>query len=188
MKEESRACLYNAMEKGFVSYDKGGKHLKFDARISLIATANPIGDSFKSYNVVDIKKQLPFDTALMSRFHLIFFVKKPDENAFVEIAKKIVKNKKQETLDSDKDFLKMYINYANTIKNVEIPKQIESMIVNLASRMKEDEKNLLIEITPRLVVGITRLVKASARMSLRNKANKEDFEYSAEILKDAFRV
>jgi DNA replicative helicase MCM subunit Mcm2 (Cdc46/Mcm family) len=44
MKEESRASLYNAMEKGFVSYDKGGHSFKFDAKVSVLATANPKGD------------------------------------------------------------------------------------------------------------------------------------------------
>ena len=44
MKEENRAGLYNAMEKGFVTYDKGGNHYKFDAKVRILATANPKGD------------------------------------------------------------------------------------------------------------------------------------------------
>src|SRR3989344_442334 len=67
MKEESRAGLYNAMEKGFVSYDKGGNHYQFDARARVLATANPKEDKFTGKTVKELKEEIPFDSALLTR-------------------------------------------------------------------------------------------------------------------------
>ncbi|MFW6383225.1 MAG: ATP-binding protein, partial [Nanoarchaeota archaeon] len=78
MEQKERGSLYNAMEKGFVTYDKGGKHYKFDARVRVLATANPKGDKFTAKDVEGLKKQLPFDPALLSRFHLVFLIRKPN--------------------------------------------------------------------------------------------------------------
>jgi len=90
MEDKDRAALYNAMEKGFLTYDKAGKHYKFDARVKIIATANPKGDKFVGWTLETLKKQLPFDTALLSRFHLVFLIRKPDIEKFVEISRKII--------------------------------------------------------------------------------------------------
>ncbi|NOR85690.1 hypothetical protein GQ473_06245, partial [archaeon] len=65
MKKEDRAGLYNAMEKGFVTYDKGGHHYKFPANCSLLSSANPKKDKIIGHDIFGIKKQMPFDIALM---------------------------------------------------------------------------------------------------------------------------
>jgi DNA replicative helicase MCM subunit Mcm2 (Cdc46/Mcm family) len=44
MKSQDYASLYNAMEKGFITYDKAGHHHRYDARVNVLATANPLGD------------------------------------------------------------------------------------------------------------------------------------------------
>lgn len=78
MKKDDFAGMYNAMEKGFVTYDKGGNHYQFDARVKIIATANPKGDKFEGNTTEELRKEIPFDSALLTRFHLVFFIKKPD--------------------------------------------------------------------------------------------------------------
>ena len=96
MKDEDMASLYNAMEKGFISYDKGGNHYRFDARVKVLATANPKGDSFKANNIEKLKKQLPFDPALLTRFHLVYIIKKPGAKEFKKITEKIISDEKSE--------------------------------------------------------------------------------------------
>ncbi len=188
MKEDSRAAMYNAMEKGFITYDKGGKHHKFDARVSVIATANPKGDKFTAKDIGGLKKQLPFDSALLTRFHLVFLIKKPDKEAFKEIARGILKNKKVEISKEDLIFVKDYVAKANEIKDVHIPPSVEHHIVDAVAEIKTHEEDYLIEISPRLVVGLQRMVKASARAEMRKTADKRDIDRVREILTTSLSI
>ena len=175
MKSQDYAALYNAMEKGFISYDKGGIHQRLDARVSVLATANPKGDRFVGKSVEMLKKQLPFDPALLSRFNLAFLVRKPGLEEFKEISRKIVRDQKVKVNENDKKFVRGYLEFAQKIE-VDFPKRFEKRIIELSEEIKKNEKRYLVEISPRLVIGIIRFAKASARMHLRKQVNDEDFE------------
>ncbi len=187
MKEESRASLYNAMEKGFVSYDKGGTHIKFDARVRVIATANPVGDKFTGNTVKELRKQLPFDSALLTRFHLVFLIRKPGLEEFKEITKKIVRNKKIEVNKEEISFIKQYIHESEKI-NVELPPMLEPGITEFVEKLKINESKFLTEISPRLVVGMINMAKASARMNLRKEVNKQDVELVQDIIMHSLKI
>ncbi|MEM2874235.1 MAG: ATP-binding protein [Candidatus Nanoarchaeia archaeon] len=185
MKKEDYAALYNAMEKGFITYDKGGHHYRFNARIRVLATGNPIGDKFESYEPSKIKEQLPFDSALLSRFHLIFLVKKASLTEFAEIAEKIISEDKVKANLADILFLRNYIRFASKV-DVEIPQELADKIKNFVTSLKEKEAELPFEITPRIVIGITRLAKASARMELRSIVEGKDLERVFSIVTKAY--
>ncbi len=187
MKDDSRAGLYNAMEKGFITYDKGGHHYKFDSRISIIATANPKHDKFYGHEVREWKKQLPFDSALLTRFHLVFFKRKPGTKEFTQIAKNVIKGKKSSLAEKDKQFIKEYIKFAHQIK-VKIPIDFEEKIIQFAKKIKLQEDKYLVEITPRTIVGITRLAKARARIELRDKVNEDDLFKTFEIVEQSLKI
>ncbi|MEM4261077.1 MAG: ATP-binding protein [Candidatus Woesearchaeota archaeon] len=187
MKQEDQASLYNAMEKGFVTYDKGNTHIKFDARIRLLATANPKDGKFRQ-KLPDIKKQLPFEPALISRFHLVFIIKKPSEDEFIEITRNIVlKEKEKHDKKSDIDFIKEYIDYAQK-KDVEFDNQLEPTITNFIKDLKKKEDEFIIEISPRLIIGIMNMSKARARMQLKNKVDKEDLQYVLNIVEKSLKI
>lgn len=188
MKEESRASLYNAMEKGFVSYDKGGHSYRFDARVSVLATANPKGDKFTGRTVEQLKKQMPFDPALLTRFHLTFLVRKHDIEEFRKITKALLDKGKRGLTRKEKDFLKDYIGKSRSIEDVKLPKHFEQEIVDFISDIKENEKKYLIEISPRMVVGFTRMAKASARMELRHQVTAKDISFVKEIIRESLRI
>ncbi|MBW2978084.1 ATP-binding protein [Candidatus Woesearchaeota archaeon] len=188
MKEDSRAGLYNAMEKGFVTYDKGGHHYKFDARIKVLATANPRGDRFRGKTISELKKEMPFDPALLTRFHLIFLVRKPDFRRFREIADKIVSGEKKKVNEADKEFIKDYVEYTNKIEKVEFPKEMHKEIVDFVAQIKKYETKYLIEVSPRLVIGIMRLCKALAKMELREKVEKKDISRIKDIVKNSLKI
>jgi len=85
-----------------------------------------------------VKKQLPFDSALLTRFHLIFLIRKPDLNKFVKITRSIVDSKKSKVKDGDISFLKDYINYA--LKgDVKIPENLKEQIVDFSRSIKKSE-------------------------------------------------
>jgi replicative DNA helicase Mcm len=187
MQEKDRASLYNAMEKGFLTYDKRGKHYKFDARVKIIATANPKGDKFAGWTVETLKKQLPFDSALLSRFHLVFLIRKPDVRRFIEISKRIVRDDRQELVGSDERFIQDYIAYAEKI-DVQVPTKLEQQIIDFIAEIKKNEKKYLIEISPRIVLGFMRLAKASARMRLANEVSEPDITTVKEIVTRGLRL
>ena len=186
MRREDRAALYNAMEKGFISIDSTDGPLKFDARVKVLASANPAGGKFDR-TLEKIKRQLPFDNALLQRFHLLFFIKSPDAITRSRIAKKTVTDKKLKLKKEDTDFIKDYIDSTKQIE-VNLPKEFEDEITEFVSYLKGKEYKYLVEISPRLVIGLIRLAKASARCELRTQVEEIDLNRAKEILKESFRV
>lgn len=188
MKKDDRASLYNAMEKGFVTYDKGSHHYQFDARVKVLATANPKGDEFTGDGVDDFKKSLPFDPALLSRFHIVFLVRKPRLDEFIKIAEKIVEGtQKSTTKKQDIEFIKNYIKVAEKI-DVQFNPEFKNEIKIFAGNVRIHEDELLINVTPRVVVGIMRLALASARMELKHKVEKEDVTRAIEVFEASLKV
>ncbi len=185
MKKDDYAALYNAMEKGFITYDKGGHHYRFNARIKVLATGNPKGDKFTSYDLENVKAQLPFDSALLSRFHLVFLVKKATLNEFSEIAEKIISEDKVKINLADILFLKNYVRFVNKL-DAEIPHNLAEKIKDFVTNLKEKEAELPFEITPRTVIGVTRLAKASARMELRSIVEGKDLDRVFNIITKAY--
>ena len=187
MKKDDRASLYNAMEKGFVTYDKASHHYRFDARIKVLATANPKGDEFTGDSISDFKKSLPFDPALLSRFHVVFFVRKPRIDEFIAIAEQIVEGTQKMFQEPDIEFIKDYIVAAEKI-NVEFDPRFKNEIKIFAGDVRIHEDELLINVTPRIVVGIMRLAMACARMELKNKVEKEDIRRAIEVFEASLKV
>lgn len=187
IKQKDMGSLYNAMEKGFVTYTKDDKDLRYDAQVRVIATANPKGDRFVGRNLHILKEQIPFDMALLSRFHLVFFVRGPNVDRFVAITKRIVSEAAVTLTDADKEFLREFVGYAEDIE-VEFPEELEEKVVEFAKALKENEKNFLVEISPRIVHGIVRLAKANARLSLRRRVLPHDLDIAQRIMKTALEV
>jgi replicative DNA helicase Mcm len=182
MKQDDMASLYNAMEKGFVSYDKGGQHYRFDARVKVLATANPEGDSFKGSSIGELKSQLPFEPALLTRFHLIYVVKKPGAKEFKKITEKIVGDEKNELEQEDINFIKSYIENTNKIENVIFPKDMQKKAVEFIDMVKKNEKKYIVDISPRIVIGFMRLCKALAKMEMRERVEEKDIERVKDVL------
>ncbi|MBD3249900.1 hypothetical protein GF336_07675 [Candidatus Woesearchaeota archaeon] len=189
MKEENRAGLYNAMEKGFVTYDKGGKHYQFDARVKVLATANPKGDSVIEGSAEEIKKQMPFDSALLTRFHLVFLVRKPEGKNFKKVTESIVSGEKKELNQEDIGFVKDYINHVNEhLGEVEFPKGLQQDVVNFIETLKKDENDYLVDVGPRLVIGFMRLCKGLAVMEKRGQVEEKDLERIKSIIKESLSL
>jgi replicative DNA helicase Mcm len=189
MKKEDFAGMYNAMEKGFVTYDKGGKHYRFDARIKIVATANPKGDKFKGKDVGELRSEIPFDSALLTRFHLVFFIKKPDLEKFKKIAESILSGDKTKAKKGDIEFIKEYVRAIDEkIKKVEFPKEMQKEVISFVEGLKKKEEDHLIEISPRFVIGIMRLCKSLARMEAREAVQEKDIKRVKEIVADSLKI
>lgn len=180
MKPEDRAGLYNAMEKGFIAFDKGGYHYKFDARCSVLASANPKGGKFRGNSIHEISEQMPFEPALLSRFHLTYIVREHTMAQFMKIADSVLSHEnhehdtEQEYGKNDAEFLKKYIEKTKSIDVDFRKEEFSRPITDFVRKTKESEGRLAINITPRFVVGLMRLIEASARLELRGKVEKKD--------------
>ena len=187
MKPQDRASLYNAMEKGFVSYDKGGKHLQIDARVVVLATANPKDDQFVGQGAAILKKQVPFQQALLSRFHLVFIIRRPDKHQLGSIARSIVRKEKQTLKKADLKFVQSYVSAMHT-QEVDFPKDFEPMVVNFIEDLHEDENKFLVEVGPRTVVGVIRMTQAYARMQGKTLCEQEDLLEIMRLVKRTYYV
>ena len=187
LKKEDRAGLYSAMEKGFITYDKKGKHERHDARVRILATANPKGDRFVGRDVKFLKTQLPFDDALLSRFHLLFFIRKPSKKELEVITRKIVRQAVVELEDGDSRFVKEYALHAEKLI-VQFADTYEAMIVDFIENLKREERNYLVEVGPRTVIGVIRIAKAFARARLARNVSADDLESAMKLIKDALTI
>jgi DNA replicative helicase MCM subunit Mcm2 (Cdc46/Mcm family) len=188
MRAKDMASLYNAMEKGFITYDKGAKHEQLPARVRVCATANPAGDTFIGKSAEILKKQIPFDDALLSRFHLIFLVRKPTDEEFEQIASHIVKNEKKRTIPAeDAAFIKAYVERSQEVE-VELDPRFEQQIVAFIKELKADERHFVIEVGPRTVVGVVRIVKAVARAELSQSVDEQHLRTAFSIVRKALYV
>ncbi|MBD3203111.1 AAA domain-containing protein [Candidatus Woesearchaeota archaeon] len=182
MKRTEYAYLYSAMEKGFITYNKANKHIKLKTRVRILATANPKGDKFVGRTTDILKKQIPFDSALISRFNLVFLIRKPGVDGFIHITKKIIKDHKKKINKKDMEFVKDYIDYTQRIC-VNFSNKYESDVVSFIKKIKKHEDMFLIEITPRIVIGIVRMSKAYAKMHLNKNVSKSDVLKAIKIVK-----
>ncbi|MBR9690965.1 AAA domain-containing protein [Candidatus Woesearchaeota archaeon] len=187
MKQQDRASLYSAMEKGIVTYDKGKHHLTEDARINVLATANPKGDKFAGWMINTLKNQLPFEQALLTRFHLLFLIRKPNATQFEEIAKKIVTNQEAKQNKNDLNFVKEYVAFLKGF-DVKFPKALEEQVVEFSKKLKSKENEFLVEISPRIVHGMLRLAKASAKMNMRPMVMMSDIAKVKQIFEESLKI
>ncbi len=84
-------------------------------------------------------------------------------------------------------FIREYVDFAEQV-DVEFPKEFEKQVVEFSTTLKKDEKKYLIEISPRIVIGLIRIAKASARMELRKTVKKEDIDKAEEIIKFGLQI
>lgn len=182
IKQRDRAGLLNAMEKGFITYDKGKSHLKLEADVKVLATANPKHDRFVTKNIDMIKQQLPFEDALLSRFHMVFVVRRPDVAEFLEITKNMLNPAKKINFD-DVYFVRAYIERSQR-GEVNFDKKLQPMLLNFVEDIKNDERKFVQDVSPRLVKGIIEMAKAKARAHLKSNVDEKDLVYAFKIVKD----
>ncbi|MCA9477727.1 MAG: hypothetical protein KC535_01105 [Nanoarchaeota archaeon] len=187
MKKNDRAALYSAMEKGFITYNKGGNNKKITSEVRVQATANPTGDRFVGKSLSILKQQLPFDSALLTRFHLVFVIRQPSTQELVNIAKKIIRSSSIKLRQEDIDYVKSYVAHANKIA-VAFDKRFEHLIADFIATAKENESKYLVEIGPRTVHGIMRLAQAYARIELRSKVIESDVKKAIELMEKSFHI
>lgn len=188
IKKKDLSQLVSVMENGFIKYDKGNSSIRENARARILTTAEPKNGDFKSYVLSQIKKQIPFNSAFLSKFHLIFITKKPNKNEFRVIADTILDDSTKKDISNDEiEFIKRYIDYSSGIR-VKLPKKLAKEVEAFVTGLKDMEKKLPYNISPKTVEGIVALIKASARSELRVEVENKDLERVFSIVRSALQI
>ena len=159
----------------------GFKTITSDVQVycNILATANPIDSYWTMYGDIDkMKEQIPLDSVIMRRFHLIIPVEDYSTKEFRDICSDVGKNiNVEELIYKIETFIK-------TSKDIEvIQDNIPRYVIDYLTRLKENDDYLLFPVTPELKVAITELAKGTARLStlLNPKKYKEYVKKGIEI-------
>jgi DNA replicative helicase MCM subunit Mcm2 (Cdc46/Mcm family) len=178
-------ALLGSMQHGWFSVEKATLKVPVvPAKTVITALANPLGDYWRSTHPVQIKRQLPFTSqALLTRFHLIVIIRRPDVKEFEAISKHQINAGMTELAhnaltDDDKRMWDIFVHYLRRVRinHYEHPQKSDQMITAFTTNAYQQDKKfrLAIPISPRLNDGILRISMAYAKSQLRETVTIKD--------------
>lgn len=199
MMEADRTAIHEVMEQQTVSIAKAGILTTLNARVSILAAANPVYGRYNTDRTVTDNLDLP--PALLSRFDLLWLIRdKPIEKNDLDLAKHVTeihKNPASYPLNHEDDVVDMktmrkYISLCKT-KNPVIPrrlsKRFEQLYLNIrdAGRVAEKEERLsgkkkdTLFTSPRSLLALIRLSTAFARLRLADEVDEADISAAVDL-------
>lgn len=180
-----RIAIHEVMEQQTVTIAKAGIHTTLNARCSVLAAANPILGSYNDRMSVQDNIKLP--ESLITRFDLIFITldeynADKDDRISKHVLKMHISEEKNEA-DISQSLFKEFIMYAKSLRP-KLSKEAGSMISAEYVKIREqkDSKNLIVNITPRLLETLIRLSTAFAKLRLSETVDLEDAKEAIELL------
>ncbi|CAD7946321.1 unnamed protein product [Amoebophrya sp. A120] len=191
MDDSTRAVLNEAMEQQTVSVAKAGIVCSLNAKVSILATANPINSRYDPSKTIMENINLP--ATLTSRFDLVYLMlDKQDPVADQLLARHIVGMFSQQGRQAereptiDRSTFRSYIDFA---KKRCRPRLMEDAKVELAERYLNLRTGTASDgavcATPRMLESLIRLAEAFAKMELREQVTKQDVNDAYELLNEA---
>lgn len=184
MMEADRTAIHEVMEQQTVSIAKAGIMTTLNARVSILAAANPAWGRYNPNQTVQENLQLP--PALLSRFDLIWLIlDASNEERDLELADHVLHIHKnpnptevtvvENTLDMK--VMRRYINLCKT-KNPVVPEHLTERLVkiylDIRCRKRFDPNADTLFTSPRSLLAIIRLSTAFARLRLADEVTEED--------------
>jgi len=202
MDENDRTSIHEVMEQQTISIAKAGILTSLNARVSILAAANPAFGRYNNKRSISENVNLP--AALLSRFDLLWLIAdKSDRENDLRLAKHITYvhqnnvHPPQTTNPLDMKIMRKYIALCKK-QNPTIPPELSEFIVGCYCEMRKEarsdkennSKNSLFT-SPRTLLAILRLATALARLRIENVVEKGDvreamrlMEMSKDSLKD----
>jgi len=191
LKPEDRSGLHEVMEQQTVSVAKGGIVATLNARVSILAAANPLTGTYNSYKT--LAENTGYPPSMISRFDCIFVIKdivdaqRDSEIAKLMLAKDpyILKDRTEHNFQLlDPIRLAKYIHYVRKIMpnsesimiTPEADQEINNIYVNLRQRSEVDKDGTTaaITVTARIVDNLNRMAVARAKLLQKEAADIED--------------
>lgn len=192
MQDTDRTAIHEVMEQQTISIAKAGIMTSLNARVSILAAANPAFGRYNPKKSVEANIQLP--AALLSRFDLLWLIQdKADRDNDLRLAQHITyvhMNRKQPPRADqayepyDMNFLRRYIQTAKTYTPT-IPEDLTELFTTCYVEMRREARSNAKHSTytsPRSLLGVLRMATALARLRLRTEVLKEDVMESIRLL------
>ncbi|XP_063223755.1 DNA replication licensing factor Mcm7 [Bacillus rossius redtenbacheri] len=188
MADGDRTAIHEVMEQQTISIAKAGIMTSLNARVSILAAANPAYGRYNPRRTVEQNIQLP--AALLSRFDLLWLIQdKPDRDNDLRLAQHITyvhQHCKQPPMTFQPIDMKVIRRYIALCKKKEpsIPEELTDYIVSAYVEMRKEARNSkdTTFTSPRNLLAILRLSTALARLRLFNKVEKEDVEEAIRLM------
>lgn len=188
MADTDRTAIHEVMEQQTISIAKAGIMTCLNARVSILAAANPAFGRYNTKRSIEQNVQLP--AALLSRFDLLWLIQdKPDRENDLRLAHHITfvhshgKQPPTNVEALDMNLIRRYIGLCKR-KNPTIPRELTDYIVGAYVELRREARNNrdMTYTSARNLLGILRLSTALARLRLANQVEKSDVAEALRLL------
>jgi DNA replication licensing factor MCM7 len=188
MMDADRTAIHEVMEQQTISIAKAGIMTSLNARVSILAAANPAYGRYNPKRSLEQNIQLP--AALLSRFDLLWLIQdKPDRENDLRLAQHItyvhqhnVQPPSQFT-PLDMKLMRRYIALCKK-RNPVIPEVLTDYITGAYIEMRKEARNSkdTTFTSARTLLAILRLSTALARLRLADVVEKEDVNEAMRLM------
>ncbi|XP_054153446.1 DNA replication licensing factor mcm7-A-like [Oppia nitens] len=191
MLESDRTAIHEVMEQQTISIAKAGILTTLNARVSILAAANPVYGRYNPKKSIEHNIQLP--AALLSRFDLLWLIQdKADHDNDLKLAQHIAyvhKNSHEPPLEVqplDIQIMQKYIARAKRINPI-VPEFLTDDIVAAYIDMRNDARNNkdMTYTSARTLLAILRLSTALARLRLSEVVEKGDITEAMRLIESS---
>lgn len=188
MAENDRTAIHEVMEQQTISIAKAGIMTTLNARVSILAAANPAFGRYNPRRTIEQNIQLP--AALLSRFDLLWLIQdKPDRENDLRLAKHItfvhshLKQPPTNVKALDMNLMRRYIALCKR-KEPTISTELTDYIVGAYVELRREARNNkdMTFTSARNLLGILRLSTALARLRLSDVVVKDDVSEALRLL------
>lgn len=193
MPEADRTAIHEVMEQQTISIAKAGIMTTLNARVAILAAANPAYGRYNPRKSVEANIQLP--AALLSRFDVLWLIQdKPDRDADLELArhityvhahaKKPLRRQPGTPEPLSMDFIRRYVHFAKR-SQPRVPEEMTGDLVEFYVQLRKDgrEKKFTSTFTSaRSILAAIRLATALARLHLRDTVTDGDIKEACRLL------
>ncbi|XP_077867906.1 DNA replication licensing factor mcm7-like, partial [Saccoglossus kowalevskii] len=188
MMDGDRTAIHEVMEQQTISIAKAGIMTSLNARVSILAAANPAYGRYNPKKSIEHNIQLP--AALLSRFDLLWLIQdKPDRDNDLRLAQHITfvhqhsVQPPSQFKPLDMNLMRRYIALCKT-KIPIVPETLTDYITGAYVEMRKEARNSkdTTFTSPRTLLAILRLATALARLRLVDVVEKEDVNEAMRLM------
>lgn len=188
MLEQDRTAIHEVMEQQTISIAKAGIMTSLNARVSILAAANP---SFGKYNPKkSVEANINLPAALLSRFDLLWLMQdRADRDMDLRLAQHIT-YVHQHNIQPPTNFepldmklMRRYIALCKTKQPI-VPQSLTDHIVSVYCEMRKEARvsSDTTFTSARVLLGILRLSTALARLRLSNVVERDDVNEAIRLM------
>lgn len=191
MVEGDRTAIHEVMEQQTISIAKAGIMTSLNARVAIIAAANPAYGRYNPSRSIEDNIRLP--AALLSRFDILWLIQDtPDRDSDRKLADHITYvHRKGEQPDAtfkpvDMKLFRKYIAVCKR-KDPVLPDDLKELLVDKYVELRRESKNSADSTftSPRILLAAIRACTALARLRLSNVVEEADVKEALRLLDSA---